>query len=328
MRVKEVFLLGVIAVVVAIGYVMLTDSASSQAAPAKTHSVGMVDPASGTWFLRDADGDVRVFAYGDPGDIPFMGDWDCNGIETPGLYRQSDGFAYVRNSNTFGAADVSFFMGDPSDIPLAGDFNGDGCDTVSVYRPSEQRIYVSNSLGVDGGSLVADFSYVFGNPGDKPFVGDFDGDKSETIGLHRESTGFVYFRNSHTIGNAHVDYFFGDPDDRLVAGDWGIVDGVFTPAVFRPSDLTFYFRYTNTQGVADSMLRFGGSTWLPVSGFVGDFPDSPTTTIPPNPGDTKNCTDFATQAEAQAWFDMFFPHYGDVANLDNDGDGVACESLP
>ena len=81
------------------------------------------------------------------------------------------------------------------------------------------------------------------------------------------------------------------------------------------------------------MLRFGGSTWLPVSGVVEDFPDSPTTssttsTIPANPGDTKNCTDFGTQAEAQAWFNMFFPHYGDVANLDSDGDGVACESLP
>lgn len=52
------------------------------------------------------------------------------------------------------------------------------------------------------------------------------------------------------------------------------------------------------------------------------------TSIPPNPGDTKNCSDFATQAEAQAWHDLYFPFYGDVANLDGDGDGIACESLP
>ncbi len=43
----------------------------------------------------------------------------------------------------------------------------------------------------------------------------------------------------------------------------------------------------------------------------------------------KNCSDFSTQAEAQAWFNG---HGGsasnDVAGLDADHDGVACESLP
>jgi hypothetical protein len=234
--------------------------------------VGLVDPATGNWHLRKAStGAVTSFTYGNPGDVPFMGDWDCNGTETPGLYRQSDGFAYIRNSNTQGTADVTFFMGNPSDIPLAGDFNGDGCDTVSIYRPSEQRIYIANSLGPNNGAISADFSYIFGNPSDKPFVGDFNGNGSETIGLHRESTGFVYFRNTHTIGFADVDYFFGIPNDRLVAGDWGVVDGVFTPAVFRPSNQTFFFRHTNTQGFADSQFVWpqpNASTWNPVSGVM------------------------------------------------------------
>lgn len=55
-----------------------------------------------------------------------------------------------------------------------------------------------------------------------------------------------------------------------------------------------------------------------------------TTTIaaPPNPGDSKNCGDFATYAEAKAWFDTYFPFYGDIAKLDADGDGEPCESLP
>ena len=57
-------------------------------------------------------------------------------------------------------------------------------------------------------------------------------------------------------------------------------------------------------------------------------PSDPPVVVPPNPGDTKNCADFTTWADAQAWFDTYFPHYGDVAGLDGDGDGVACESLP
>lgn len=41
--------------------------------------------------------------------------------------------------------------------------------------------------------------------------------------------------------------------------------------------------------------------------------------------DTYNCGDFTTQAEAQNVFDVCGPE--DVHGLDNDGDGVVCESL-
>jgi hypothetical protein len=88
----------------------------------------------------------------------------------------------------------------------------------------------------------------------------------DTVGLHRESTGFVYFRNTHTQGNANAQFFFGDPGDRLVAGDWGVIDGTDTPAVFRPTDATFYFRFTNTQGNANLALPFGEPSFLPVAG--------------------------------------------------------------
>jgi hypothetical protein len=57
-------------------------------------------------------------------------------------------------------------------------------------------------------------------------------------------------------------------------------------------------------------------------------PTSPPPTVPSNPGDSKNCGDFATYAAAKAWFDTYFPYYGDVAGLDSDGDGIPCESLP
>jgi hypothetical protein len=173
---------------------------------------------------------------------------------------------YLRNSNTQGIANIKFFFGDPGDVPLAGDFNGDGCGTVSIYRPSNQTFYIINKLGENNGGLgAAETSYVFGDPGDKAFVGDFNGNGEETVGLHRESTGLVYFRNSHTQGNADNQFIFGDPNDRLIAGDWND-DGMFSPALFRPSDTTMYFRYTNTQGNADAQFIVGSGSWLPVGG--------------------------------------------------------------
>jgi hypothetical protein len=233
--------------------------------PADT--VGLVDPATGTWYLRNQAGVVSPFIYGNPGDVPFMGDWDCDGVDTPGLYRQSDGFAYLRNANSQGIADIRFFFGNPSDIPLAGDFDADGCDSLSLYRPENQTFFIINELGAnDGGLGPAEFSFVFGNPGDKPFVGDFDGDAIDEVGLHRESTGFVYYRNTLDTGIADNAFFFGDPGDRFVTGDWGILDYVDTPAVFRPGNATFFFRYTNSQGNADNQFAFGQPTWLPVSG--------------------------------------------------------------
>lgn len=41
-----------------------------------------------------------------------------------------------------------------------------------------------------------------------------------------------------------------------------------------------------------------------------------------------NCGDFAAYADAKAWFDIYYPYYGDVARLDADGDRIPCESLP
>jgi len=49
---------------------------------------------------------------------------------------------------------------------------------------------------------------------------------------------------------------------------------------------------------------------------------------PADPGDAKDCADFATRAQAQAWFDLYYPLYGDVAHLDYDHDRLACETLP
>ena len=251
--------------------------------------IGMVDPATGLWYLRDSDGRVATFYYGNPGDFPILGDWDCDGDETPGMYRQSDGFVYLRNSNTQGVADIRFFFGNPGDVPIVGDFNGNLCDTVSIYRPSEGRVFIMNELGEnDGGLGAADFAYYFGNPGDKPFVGDFDNDGTDTIGLHRESSGFVYLRNSHTQGVADNSFFFGNPGDRFVAGDW-TADGTDTPGISRPSNTTWYFRYTNTQGNADESLIWGAKGWLPVAGQFGEltFPPAPRSTADrPDPSQT------------------------------------------
>ena len=73
---------------------VFTPTAPSESSATPVQGVGLVDPSSGRWHLYDGAGvPLASFFYGNPGDYPFMGDWDCDGNETPGLYRQSDGYA-------------------------------------------------------------------------------------------------------------------------------------------------------------------------------------------------------------------------------------------
>ena len=162
----------------------------------------------GRWLLRNSNSSGTAdldFWFGNPGDQPFAGDWTGNGVDTPGQYRRSDGRVYLRLTNTQGIADIWFFFGNPGDRPVPGDTNGDGKDTVSIYRPNKQRFYIINRLGSNGGGLGdAEYFFSFGNPGDVPVVGDFDGDGIDTVGVYR--SGSWYLRNSNSSG-AH-DLFY------------------------------------------------------------------------------------------------------------------------
>jgi hypothetical protein len=68
--------------------------------------------------------------------------------------------------------------------------------------------------------------------------------------------------------------------------------------------------------------RINGSEWAAMGN-----PYAPWRNVPASPGDTKNCSDFSTQRDAQAAFDYWYPAYGDVFKLDRDNDFVACEEF-
>jgi hypothetical protein len=228
---------------------------------ARDETVGLVDTSTGIWHLLGNDGNPVSFYYGNPGDHPMVGDWDCDGIETPGLYRRSDGYVYLRNSNTQGVADIRFYFGNPSDIPLAGDFDGDGCDTVSIYRPGESRVYVINRLGAgEAGLGAADYSYDLGRDGDTAVVGDFDGDGIDSVGVFRPATG-EFFAGA-------ASYRFGRWNDLPVVADWN-GDGTGTLGVYRPSSGEIRLRHQAASGDADEVFGFSVPAAMPVAGDFG-----------------------------------------------------------
>jgi lipoprotein-anchoring transpeptidase ErfK/SrfK len=236
------------------------------AASQDTAGIGVVDPDTGVWYLRDpASGATTSFYFGVPGDEPFVGDWDCNGTDTPGLYRRSDGYVYLRNSNSQGAADVAFYFGNPGDQPVVGDFDGNGCDSVSIYRPSEATFYVINRLGSAGAGLgPADFSFPFGLRGDQPLAGDFNGNAIDTVGVFRPSQQHIHLTGAPGVPGAS--FPFGTAADRVVVGAWtGSADQL---AAHRGGG----FFLTDAAGGALSELTYGNDTHLPLAGRFGNLP--------------------------------------------------------
>jgi murein DD-endopeptidase MepM/ murein hydrolase activator NlpD len=71
--------------------------------------------------------------------IPLMGDWDGDGIDTPGLFK--DGTWYLSNHNSAGGVDLTFGWGSAcvDYIPLVGDWDGDGIDTPGLFSSPAVR---------------------------------------------------------------------------------------------------------------------------------------------------------------------------------------------
>ena len=284
-------ILGVlIAIAMAVSVLATVAAGPSRAADGDPDTIALVDVYGRFTILSDLSEDARTikFAFGMLGDVPLMGDWNCDGVDTPGVYRLSSGGVYLRNSNSGGVADLTFLFGNPGDRAVAGDFNGDGCDTVSVYRSHRATAYLKNAIA----SGAADMAFLFGNPGDRSFSGDFDGDGVDTIGLRRNAAGRVYLSNNHETRTVPP-IVFGIPGDQIIAGDWD-GDGVDTIAAYRPASGMFYYRNSNSSGVGSGELFVGrGLTVVPVSGLDlhaidGEQfdPDAKTPLAPVTPGST------------------------------------------
>jgi len=124
-----------------------------------------------------------------------------------------------------------------------------------------QVVVVSLALGAGlftapaASADVAEFSFVYGNPGDIGVMGDWDGNGTDTPGVIRGDT---WWLSNDFNANVARTFKYGVSGDQFVAGDWN-GDGIDTPGVVRG----------NTWYLSDS---FGGSgDHVFTYGNPGDF---------------------------------------------------------
>jgi hypothetical protein len=137
-------------------------------------SVGVYRPSTFTFYLRNAlssgVADVSiVISFAQAGDLPITGDWNGDGRVTPGMYRPSTGTFRLSNTFTSGSAtrDWSYIFGSPGSSPITGDWDGDGRDSTGVFNNTTAQVQLRNRLT----SGAVDFSFTFGQAGDRPLAG-------------------------------------------------------------------------------------------------------------------------------------------------------------
>jgi hypothetical protein len=102
--------------------------------------IGVFDPSTGTWYLRNEDSagpaDAGVFRYGAPGWLPVAGDWGGSGHTGIGVVNPATMTWYLRDTANAGVPDVApFRYGGAGWEPVVGDWNGDGRAGIGVVDP-------------------------------------------------------------------------------------------------------------------------------------------------------------------------------------------------
>ncbi|MDW5593637.1 hypothetical protein VSS74_04775 [Conexibacter stalactiti] len=189
----------------------------------------------GTWrqrFSYDTANDPnRVVAWGQPGDQPVFGDWDGDGVTTPGIFRNGTWWLTNDPLALDGSRALVFSYGGAGDTAVAGDWNGDGIDTVGVRQGNTFHLSNTNASGPTA------YHFSFGDPGNAVVVGNWDGDRGGPYGAGSDGIAIVvgdawYVKNNLSGSAADTGWFYGGPGDKPVAGDWD-GDGQDDPGVFR-----------------------------------------------------------------------------------------------
>ncbi len=224
-------------------------------------TTGVFRLSNGGSFLKSENTEGfadRLLTFGLPNDRPVAGDWDGNGVDTIGVFR--DGVFFLRDSNTNGFADLAFAFGTSTDLPVVGDWDGDGVDTIGVFRGGLFILRNSNDSG------PAEAVFALGVAEDIPISGDWDGDGVDTVGVFRPSNGALFLKNQSSTGFADIVLTYGLPGDKPVTGDWD-GDGIDTIGVFR--DGVFLLRNSYTNGFAEIVFGLGLPGDEPISGAWG-----------------------------------------------------------
>ena len=239
----------------------------------KYDTIGVYSPSTQTFRLRNSNTVYTPYitttvAGGQSTDLPITGDWNGDGVDTPGLYRPSTSTFYLWDKwsgLSIASPDYTFALGSVGDKPITGDWDGDGKDGVGVFRSSNGTLYLRNELLAGS----PEYSVTLGAASDQGIAGDWNIDGAYSSGVFRPGDGRFHVTNRNTSGAVVEDasYLLGNSTDLPITGDW-THSGYSGIGVFRPSTGLFYLKYNLDDSPFDSDALFRHGFEQP----TGDLP--------------------------------------------------------
>jgi len=241
-------------------------------------TIGVFQPATLQFQLRDSNSTGpadHTITFGQSGDQPITGDWNGSGTDQPGVFRPSTGQFFL----FLGRKVIIVNFGQAGDIGVAGDWDGNGIDTPGVFSPPNGLWQLTN--GINGANVnnsfpTSNFAFTFGQNGDTPIVGDWDGNGIDGVGLFRGGSSTFFLSNGFQGTVDIKPFIFGSLGSKPLAGDWN-GDGIATIGVFNPSTGVMSLNNTNSpgNGIGDIIFNFGGNGDIPLAGDWDGKPSLP-----------------------------------------------------
>ena len=118
-------------------------------------------------------------------------------------------------------------------------------------------------FSLDSESVADMVTFTFGQAGEIPVMGDWNGDGTHTVGVVRGNRWLL--RDENTAGAPDYDFVFGQPGDTPLVGDWN-GNGVFGIGVREADSRRWRLRETPTAGEPQRAFWFGRKTDTPITG--------------------------------------------------------------
>ncbi|CDH47363.1 SBBP repeat-containing protein [Candidatus Contendibacter odensensis] len=201
-------------------------------------SIGVLRSSSGQWFIdlngnHQWDGCVADGCYdgfGQAGDLPVAGDWNGSGVAKIGVFRNGQWFLDANGNGSWDGCgtELCLSFGQTGDLPVAGNWNGGLQAGVGVFRAGTWYLDYNGNGKWDGCDIDRCYFSSFGQAGDLPVAGDWNGDGKAKVGVFRNGTWYLDYDGDGKWGGCQQDggkdrcYIgsFGQPGDLPVAGRW------------------------------------------------------------------------------------------------------------
>jgi stage II sporulation protein D len=185
---------------------------------------------------------------------PIAGDWDGDGTDEPGWFR--DGRWALSMTASAGRWTKRFSYGEKGDIAVVGDWDQDGDDDIGVYRDGQWLLRDRQSRG------KPTLSFQYGGAGDRPVVGSWNG---RTVGMGVVSGKRWNLRRTLTSGKPQITFRYGRVSDTPVVGSW---NGRGRTGIGVERDGKWLLRNRRSGGKAGIRIDFGKKSHRAV---VGDW---------------------------------------------------------